>query len=114
MLVVHHRRYIAGKEPWDYPDGSLVTLCEECHEIERELWQECEGALIETLKEKFFSTDLCSLASGFHAIESKYPSGTFSEIMEWALSNEDLIEKVSALYFEDMKMRKEKADVPTT
>jgi len=33
MLVVHHRRYVAGREPWDYPPEDLVTLCENCHEI---------------------------------------------------------------------------------
>lgn len=31
-LHVHHVRYIKGREPWDYPNGLLVTLCETCHE----------------------------------------------------------------------------------
>lgn len=32
-LHVHHGYYEAGAEPWDYPDDSLHTLCEACHEI---------------------------------------------------------------------------------
>jgi hypothetical protein len=31
-LNVHHVKYITGKEPWDYDDSLLLTLCEECHE----------------------------------------------------------------------------------
>ena len=32
QLHVHHRAYEKGKEPWEYEDGSLVTLCWKCHE----------------------------------------------------------------------------------
>src|SRR6266436_2180757 len=35
-LNVHHRFYQNGKDPWDYPDWSLVTLCESCHLEETE------------------------------------------------------------------------------
>lgn len=30
-LKVHHKYYIEGKEPWEYDDNILVTLCEICH-----------------------------------------------------------------------------------
>lgn len=30
-LNVHHRWYIYGRQPWQYPDRCLVTLCEKCH-----------------------------------------------------------------------------------
>lgn len=30
-LHVHHKKYIAGRDYWDYPDELLVTLCEDCH-----------------------------------------------------------------------------------
>ncbi len=33
-LHVHHCWYEDGVEPWDYPDGCFVTLCEVCHERE--------------------------------------------------------------------------------
>lgn len=36
-LHVHHRWYLSGREPWDYPDAGLVTLCETCHETETQL-----------------------------------------------------------------------------
>jgi len=29
----HHINYISGREPWDYPDGWLITVCPDCHEM---------------------------------------------------------------------------------
>ncbi len=31
-LHVHHLYYIKGKEPWDYKDSALITLCADCHQ----------------------------------------------------------------------------------
>jgi hypothetical protein len=30
-LHVHHVEYELGKDPWDYPEDKLLTLCEKCH-----------------------------------------------------------------------------------
>ena len=30
-LHVYHREYFDGFFPWEYPDSTLVTLCEDCH-----------------------------------------------------------------------------------
>jgi uncharacterized protein YdaU (DUF1376 family) len=30
-LHIHHKQYIQGRDPWDYPDHLLVTLCKACH-----------------------------------------------------------------------------------
>lgn len=30
-LHVHHLHYIKGREPWQYSDLNLVTLCDRCH-----------------------------------------------------------------------------------
>jgi len=35
-LHVHHKEYIDGNDPWDYPNSFLTTLCCHCHyEIEK-------------------------------------------------------------------------------
>ena len=31
IMHVHHKYYVVGKNPWEYPNSALVTLCEECH-----------------------------------------------------------------------------------
>jgi hypothetical protein len=28
---VHHKYYIHGRQPWEYPLCSLITLCDACH-----------------------------------------------------------------------------------
>lgn len=33
-LHVHHKYYAFGREPWDYHDDILITLCDRCHEAE--------------------------------------------------------------------------------
>lgn len=35
QLHVHHRYYVSGRVPWDYPDGCFFTLCATCHEAQR-------------------------------------------------------------------------------
>jgi len=30
-LNVHHKEYIDGADPWEYPSDLLITLCEDCH-----------------------------------------------------------------------------------
>lgn len=35
-LHVHHLEYVKGKEPFDYDNDWLVTLCKFCHVIEEE------------------------------------------------------------------------------
>lgn len=34
MLNVHHKYYVWGKMPWEYPGEALTTLCGPCHEAE--------------------------------------------------------------------------------
>ena len=35
-LHVHHGFYAKGVDPWDYPGGTLRTLCDECHQHEQD------------------------------------------------------------------------------
>lgn len=30
-LHVHHKKYIKGRDPWEYEDEDCVVLCEDCH-----------------------------------------------------------------------------------
>lgn len=32
-LHIHHEMYENGREPWDYPDSVLKTLCYKCHSV---------------------------------------------------------------------------------
>lgn len=56
-LHVHHTYYERGKEPWEYPPESLLTLCEDCHQFEYESRKEAEDSLLKYLRERGFSTE---------------------------------------------------------
>jgi len=36
-LHVHHTFYESGREPWEYPDESLKTICDNCHKKEHDI-----------------------------------------------------------------------------
>lgn len=64
-LHVHHKRYLPKKEPWEYNENLLVTLCESCHEDESVLRKDVESDLIQILRERFLYKDFYTLVSGF-------------------------------------------------
>lgn len=106
MLVVHHRFYLKGKEPWEYADYCLVTLCQACHDHEHEGYPEYAANLIQTLKAKgFFADDVALLIDGFHAMEIRNAAEYMSSLLKFALADSDTMEMVDARYQEDAKRR---------
>lgn len=60
-LNVHHSYYRAGCAPWDYPDESLVTVCETCHKKLEDLRVSFgEATSMSTAKCEMFRELLCS------------------------------------------------------
>ena len=104
-LVVHHRRYLPGTEPWDYPDHLLVTLCEDCHESERSERPECESELLEQLRERFFSSDIHSLMIGFHHLELPRSSDRTAAMLEWVLSSPEIQQELLDRYSLTLKAK---------
>lgn len=46
-LNVHHNLYFGhGHPPWQYPDQTLITLCEDCHAEEEALKKHMDGCLV--------------------------------------------------------------------
>lgn len=37
QLQVHHKAYIKGLDPWDYPDDNFILLCKHCHHFESKI-----------------------------------------------------------------------------
>jgi hypothetical protein len=59
-LNVHHKYYIFEREPWNYPDNLLVTLCESCHESEED-FKEVQKDFIKVLLSKGYTNFYLSL-----------------------------------------------------
>jgi len=77
-LNVHHRGYVRGKEPWEYDDWMLSTLCEPCH---REEPEDMESSLAD-LTEAINSSMMTSFEIGWlsHLVWVSYQYKSFSEI----------------------------------
>ncbi len=105
-LVVHHRRYLLNTEPWDYPDELLVTLCEDCHESEREIRPEYEKFLLDDLHDKFFADDLRELALGFSNLKLLHESRVVARVFQMALSSPEIQQELLDRYFLELKSRK--------
>src|SRR5512139_1806605 len=58
---VHHLWYEPGKEPWEAPEDSIITLCEPCHEYKSMHRPKAEEVLFCLLKYRS-TTDLQTLA----------------------------------------------------
>lgn len=56
LLNVHHLYYTKGAEPWEYPDGALVTLCPRCHD-----WVHKCGVELEVRRSKISDSWICGI-----------------------------------------------------
>ncbi len=68
-LHVHHRHYINGRMPWDYPSELLITLCATCHKQEEDC-ADMGQRIFETMHHwGFFNTEVRDILN--KAIEEK-------------------------------------------
>lgn len=67
ILQVHHHDYFNHKDPWNYPDDLLITLCATCHDKEKHRYL-LEGRLHTALKQKgFLACDLMALTTHLYS-----------------------------------------------
>ena len=91
QLKVHHKYYLQGKEPWDYPLEVFITLCEKCHTEEYENRPEAEHVLLRVLKEKgFFAADVQGLAEGVSRMELLHSHDVVASAYAWALGTPEI------------------------
>lgn len=102
-LVVHHRSYLPNVSPWDYPDDSLVTLCEECHENEKDKRPGCEHDLLVILRNHFLAEDIRELAQGFQKMKLLHSHEIVAGVYEWALSTPEIQRDLIDRYFAQLK-----------
>lgn len=104
-LHVHHKIYKSGKKPWEYENSLLVTLCDGCHENEKNNMEHYLNCLHFYLKDKFFSSDIFNIMHGFSMMENNFPYGVFSSAFEWFLSKNGAKIIVDS-YFNNLKKSK--------
>lgn len=103
-LHVHHRHYLSGKEPWDYPAKLLVTLCEECHEQESGFLRFAPNDLSNSfLAAGFMASDFISIIDGLSDIELQHSPEVVLSVYGWALSSKKIQSLLIKEYFNELE-----------
>lgn len=89
-LHVHHMYYEKGKEPWEYDNNALLTLCESCHENETLDRGYQEADLLQLLrKEEYSASDIYIITSAIQKFQSSKPPFVKSMILFYAITRPD-------------------------
>ena len=106
-LHVHHRYYEKDKEPWEYPDDALITLCEDCHEGEKGFKDELK-AIESVVREWCFTSDIIPLWEVISSFKDKgtYPAEVILDALRHFFVLGDGLETVTSLYWEKLKERR--------
>ncbi|MFH2058397.1 MAG: HNH endonuclease [Pseudomonadota bacterium] len=103
MLVVHHRRYFPGKEPWEYENKILITLCENCHDSERSERPDVESDLLSRLREMFLIDGLTDITTGFINMNVLHGQEVVASMLSWIFSNDNIQRELLDRFFEGLK-----------
>lgn len=79
-LHVHHRRYIKGRDPWEYERHELSVLCEACHATEHEARADIES---------LFAT-ACPLVMDYRSAVALIAGWFSASLPEWDQSAREL------------------------
>jgi len=110
-LAVHHLRYVPGKEPWEYNNNDLLTLCENCHETEYHYRKQVENTLLTILARRHFTAnDLDVIARAFEKIPIHEAGEVTATIIEFIFGNRDIYSMNERLFWENLNAETKKAD----
>jgi hypothetical protein len=101
-LAVHHLDYKSGLEPWEYDQSWLLTVCEECHDMESNDRKDFEREMIRALKlKRFHSYQMNCLVrafEGFNSDRKPCMSDRASCLIGWLLLEPEVFDKLESEY----------------
>ena len=74
-LHVHHKEYIWGRKPWEYPDEIFETLCKAHHKKQHWVYPE------ETKEQK--ADRILRLRHFYEKYKEEFNLGSFEEVHPW-------------------------------
>lgn len=102
-LHVHHKFYENKKEPWEYDNECLITLCADCHILEAEQMNEYTALFIETFKRSHFLADnLRELAWGLSNLELLHAREVVASAYSFALKNKNMQQLILDEFFKSL------------
>lgn len=106
-LMVHHRYYIWTREPWDYPDDLLVTLCGDCHN-EEHAHQAPASDLVKVLQcNGFFNDAIADLVAAFHCAKLQHSPEVFASALVRMMGKPERIKAFMDNFFSEIKAENE-------
>jgi len=100
-LSVHHLYYESSRDPWDYDDAALVTLCNDCHQFEYDNINISAKNLIISMKKAGFTTsDFKEIAHGFNVMPQFHFHDVLACTIRYAIEN---LAEIEALYTDSLK-----------
>lgn len=100
-LNVHHIRYVKGREPWEYEDNELITLCEKCHE-KRKSFEDINRRTIALLSLGIMKEEIIGLLQCAIDEYNKGNAHAIQEMVEYvANENKNMENAGSTYYFND-------------
>jgi len=102
-LNVHHCYYKKDKEPWEYPNKSLIVLCEDCHKEEKENIYKYIKYLHDGLKKLgIISNDMFPLLEFISEWKFTHNKGVVFSMISKIMTNEKFQSEVIDLYFGEL------------
>src|SRR5574343_1912473 len=97
-LNVHHKYYEKGRDIWDYPDESLVTLCEECHQIATDYKQIQLKELTIQVSKHFLPNHIGTIAYGFEKLKVNHLDDVVASAIAYTLSTPKMMDLILREY----------------
>ena len=108
-LNVHHYFYKHGIEPWEYENDDLITLCESCHNAEKDERKNYEKNLIKILKHRgMLANEVHDLMIILNSTPLKLHCELDISVLKWWLMDEKNIKHMENEYFKFLKHEREK------
>ncbi len=107
-LHVHHLIYSPGVEPWDIPNKYLITICDNCHQVEHEERPHAESKLLHNIKLcRFNYNDIDNLAEAFFELQSNmdWIPDVIATIIKHAFSSHDIMKEIGDKYFKSLSSK---------
>jgi hypothetical protein len=98
-LCVHHKYYLKDKEIWEYPNRLLITLCENCHEIETVNQTKLDGYFLDELHTLFLSASINEIYIGLCNLETVNGYAVTAEVLGWVMQNQEIMKELNDKYF---------------
>jgi len=97
-LYIHFKIFEPNKKPWEYPEDSLVSLCEDCFAEERKLLGIALNCLSEAARSKFLAVQIDSIASSLFSMKLPDDSEVVGEAISFWLRTPKLVEFMIEIY----------------